>query len=161
MNPFIYNIPTKVYFGENQLGNLGAELRKFGKRVLVTYGGGSIKRIGLYDKVMEELRKADMEVFELSGIEPNPRIESVREGARICKEHNVDVLLAVGGGSTLDATKFMAAVTEATKTTTTPLSMPNIPPKILSVSFTTGIFLTMPSSNQTTTFNARTNKTNK
>ena len=109
MNPFIYNIPTKVYFGENQLGNLGAELRKFGKRVLVTYGGGSIKRIGLYDKVMEELRKADMEVFELSGIEPNPRIESVREGARICKEHNVDVLLAVGGGSTLDATKFMAA----------------------------------------------------
>lgn len=109
MNPFIYNIPTKVYFGENQLGNLGAELRKFGKRVLLTYGGGSIKRIGLYDKVMEELRKADMEVFELSGIEPNPRIESVREGARICKEHNVDVLLAVGGGSTLDATKFMAA----------------------------------------------------
>lgn len=109
MNSFIYNIPTKVYFGENQLGNLGAELRKFGKRVLVTYGGGSIKRIGLYDKVMEELRKADMEVFELSGIEPNPRIESVREGARICKEHNVDVLLAVGGGSTLDATKFMAA----------------------------------------------------
>lgn len=109
MNPFIYNIPTKVYFGENQLGNLGAELRKYGKRVLVTYGGGSIKRIGLYDKVMEELRKADMEVFELSGIEPNPRIESVREGARICKEHNVDVLLAVGGGSTLDATKFMAA----------------------------------------------------
>ena len=109
MNSFVYNIPTKVYFGENQLGNLGAELRKFGKRVLVTYGGGSIKRIGLYDKVMEELRKADMEVFELSGIEPNPRIESVREGARICKEHNVDVLLAVGGGSTLDATKFMAA----------------------------------------------------
>lgn len=109
MNPFVYNIPTKVYFGENQLGNLGTELRKFGKRVLLTYGGGSIKRIGLYDKVMEELRKADMEVFELSGIEPNPRIESVREGARICKEHNVDVLLAVGGGSTLDATKFMAA----------------------------------------------------
>lgn len=109
MNPFVYNIPTKVYFGENQLGNLGAELRKFGRRVLLTYGGGSIKRIGLYDKVMEELRKADMEVFELSGIEPNPRIESVREGARICKEHNVDVLLAVGGGSTLDATKFMAA----------------------------------------------------
>ena len=109
MNPFVYNIPTKVYFGENQLGNLGAELRKYGKRVLLTYGGGSIKRIGLYNKVMKELRKADMEVFELSGIEPNPRIESVREGARICKEHNVDVLLAVGGGSTLDATKFMAA----------------------------------------------------
>ena len=56
MNNFIYNIPTKVYFGENQLENLGKELRKFGRRVLLTYGGGSIKRIGLYDRVIEELR---------------------------------------------------------------------------------------------------------
>jgi alcohol dehydrogenase YqhD (iron-dependent ADH family) len=109
MNSFIYNIPTKVYFGENQLGNLGSEILKFGKRVLLTYGGGSIKRIGLYDRVIEELRSAGAEVFELSGIEPNPRIESVREGVRICKEQNIDVLLAVGGGSTIDATKFMAA----------------------------------------------------
>ena len=109
MNPFVYNIPTKVYFGENQLGNLGKEILSFGKRVLLTYGGGSIKRIGLYDRVMTELRNAGMEVFELSGIEPNPRIESVREGVKICKEQNVDVILAVGGGSTLDASKFMAA----------------------------------------------------
>lgn len=109
MNNFIYNIPTKVYFGENQLENLGKELRKFGRRVLLTYGGGSIKRIGLYDRVIEELRKAEMEVFELSGIEPNPRIESVRKGVEICKNEGVDVLLAVGGGSTIDATKFMAA----------------------------------------------------
>lgn len=109
MNNFVYDIPVKVYFGENQLCHLGEELRKYGRRVLLTYGGGSIKRIGLYDRVVEELRKADMEVFELSGIEPNPRIESVREGAQMCKEHNIDVLLAVGGGSTIDATKFMAA----------------------------------------------------
>ena len=109
MNSFIYNIPTKVYFGENQLGNLGKEILAFGKRVLLTYGGGSIKRIGLYDRVMEELHNAGAEVFELSGIEPNPRIESVREGAKICKEQNIDVILAVGGGSTLDASKFMAA----------------------------------------------------
>ena len=109
MNNFVYDIPVKVYFGENQLGHLGEELRKYGRRVLLTYGGGSIKRIGFYDRVVEELRKADMEVFELSGIEPNPRIESVREGAQMCKEHNIDVLLAVGGGSTIDATKFMAA----------------------------------------------------
>lgn len=109
MNSFIYDIPTKVYFGEGQLGNLGKELRRFGRRVLLTYGGGSIKRIGLYDRVMEELRSADLEVFELSGIEPNPRIDSVREGVKMCKEHNIDVLLAVGGGSTIDATKFMAA----------------------------------------------------
>ena len=109
MNNFVYHIPTKVYFGENQLGHLGKELAKFGKRVLLTYGGGSIKRNGLYDKVIEELRNAKLEVFELSGIEPNPRIESVREGVKICKEQGIDVLLAVGGGSTIDATKFMAA----------------------------------------------------
>ena len=110
MNNFIYDIPVKVYFGENQLGgNLSKELLKFGKRALLTYGGGSIKRTGLYDRVMAELKAADMEVFELAGIEPNPRITSVREGAQMCKEHNIDVLLAVGGGSTIDATKFMAA----------------------------------------------------
>ena len=109
MNSFIYNIPTKVYFGENQLSHLGEELKKFGTRVLMTYGGGSIKKLGLYDKVMDEMKKAGLEVFELSGIEPNPRIDSVRKGAQMCKEHNIDVLLAVGGGSTIDATKFMAA----------------------------------------------------
>ena len=109
MNNFVYNIPTKVYFGENQLGHLGEELKNFGKRVLLTYGGGSIKRNGLYDRVIDELHKANLEVFELSGIEPNPRIESVRKGVAICKEQGIDVLLAVGGGSTIDATKFMAA----------------------------------------------------
>ncbi len=109
MNNFVYDIPVKVYFGENQLQHLGDELRKFGTRVLLTYGGGSIKKIGLYDAVMAELSKSGLEVFELSGIEPNPRIDSVRRGAQMCKEHNIDVLLAVGGGSTIDATKFMAA----------------------------------------------------
>ena len=109
MNNFIYNIPTKVYFGENQLSHLSEELKRFGNRVLLTYGGGSIKKIGLYDKVMDEMNKAGLEVFELSGIEPNPRIDSVRKGAQMCKEHKIDVLLAIGGGSTIDATKFMAA----------------------------------------------------
>lgn len=109
MNNFVYDIPVKVYFGENQLQHLGEELSKFGTRVLLTYGGGSIKKIGLYDKVIAEIERAGLEVFELSGIEPNPRIDSVRRGAQMCKDHNIDVLLAVGGGSTLDATKFMAA----------------------------------------------------
>ena len=109
MNSFVYDIPVKVYFGENQLQHLGEELSKFGKRVLLTYGGGSIKKTGLYDTVMSEIEKNGLKVFELSGIEPNPRIESVRKGVRICKDEKIDVLLAVGGGSTLDATKFMAA----------------------------------------------------
>ena len=109
MNDFIYDIPVKVYFGKNQLSHLGPELRKYGTRVLMTYGGGSIKKIGLYDQVKAEIEKAGLELFELSGIEPNPRIDSVRKGAQICKEKKIDVLLAVGGGSTLDATKYMAA----------------------------------------------------
>ena len=109
MNSFVYDVPVKVYFGENQIKNLGPELKKYGKRVLLTYGGGSIKKIGLYDKIVEEIENAGLELFELSGIEPNPRIESVRKGAKICKDEKIDVLLAVGGGSTIDATKFMAA----------------------------------------------------
>lgn len=109
MNSFIYDIPVKVYFGENQLDHLGEELSKYGSRVLLTYGGGSIKKTGLYDAVTSEIKKAGLALFELSGIEPNPRIDSVREGAQICKKEKIDVLLAVGGGSTLDATKYMAA----------------------------------------------------
>lgn len=109
MNNFVYDIPTKIYFGENQLGNLGKELSKFGKKVLLTYGGGTIKKIGLYDKVVKEIKDAGLELFELPGIEPNPRIESVRKGIEICKKEKIDVLLAVGGGSTIDATKFMAS----------------------------------------------------
>ena len=109
IHDFIYDIPVRVYFGRDQLKNLGPELKQYGTRVLMTYGGGSIKRTGLYDRVVREIRAAGLELFELSGIAPNPRIDSVREGAKMCKEHHIDVLLAVGGGSTIDATKFMAA----------------------------------------------------
>ncbi|MFK8242536.1 MULTISPECIES: iron-containing alcohol dehydrogenase [unclassified Facklamia] len=107
MQNFIYDIPTKVFFGEGQIEQLPKLVAKFGKRVLLTYGGGSIKRNGLYDKVKELL--SDCEIFELSGIDPNPRIESVREGAALCKEHKIDVVLAVGGGSTIDCSKVIAA----------------------------------------------------
>lgn len=109
MFKFTYNIPTKVYFGGDQLSNLGPELKKFGKRVLLCYGGGSIKKIGLYDKIVTEIKKAGLELFELSGIEPNPRVTSVNRGAQICKNENIDVLLAVGGGSVIDCTKFVGA----------------------------------------------------
>lgn len=109
MFKFTYNIPTKVYFGGDQLSNLGPELKKFGKRVLLCYGGGSIKKIGLYDKIVTEIKKAGLELFELSGIEPNPRVTSVNRGAQICKDENIDVLLAVGGGSVIDCTKFVGA----------------------------------------------------
>ena len=109
LNDFIYDIPVRIYFGRDQLKHLGAELKKYGTRVLMTYGGGSIKKMGLYDRVVKEIKEAGLELFELSGIEPNPRIDSVRKGVQICKEQHIDVLLAVGGGSTIDATKIMAA----------------------------------------------------
>lgn len=109
MNDFIYNVPTKIYFGKDAVSNLSTELKNYGKKVLLCYGGGSIKKSGLYDTVLAQLNDAGCEIFELSGIEPNPRIDSVRKGAQICKDNNIDVLLAVGGGSTLDCTKWIAA----------------------------------------------------
>ncbi len=109
MYNFTFQNTTKIYFGENQLGHLGEELKQYGTRVLLTYGGGSIKKIGLYDKVMAELARTGLTVFELSGIEPNPRHTTVNKGAELCKRENIDVLLAVGGGSTIDCTKVIAA----------------------------------------------------
>jgi len=106
---FVYDIPTRVYFGENQLENLGKELSNYGKKVLVVYGGGSIKKSGLYDSVKKEIEDAGLEFFELSGVEPNPRISSVRAGAEICKKEGIEVLLAVGGGSVIDCTKYIGA----------------------------------------------------
>lgn len=109
MYNFTFQNATKIYFGANQLQHLGEELKHYGTRVLLTYGGGSIKKIGLYDKVMDELNKAGLTVFELAGIEPNPRHTTVNKGADLCKRENIDVLLAVGGGSTIDCTKVIAA----------------------------------------------------
>ena len=108
MNSFIYDIPTKVYFGAGQLAHLGEELASYGKNVLVCYGGGSIKKSGLYDRVMEEIQRAGLQAFELSGIAPNPRVTSVNEGAAICKREHIDVILAVGGGSVIDCAKFVS-----------------------------------------------------
>ena len=106
---YIHDIPTKVFFGKGQISHLAEALEPFGKTVLLTYGGGSIKKIGLYDEVMKILRQGGFTVTELSGIEPNPRIESVEKGVRLCKENAIDVILAVGGGSTIDCSKAIAA----------------------------------------------------
>lgn len=105
MENFVHDIPTKVYFGKGQIENLNKVLSVYGKKVLLVYGGGSIKKIGLYDKVMDILNNNGYEVVECGGVEPNPRIETVEKGAELCKEHNIDVVLAVGGGSTLDCAK--------------------------------------------------------
>ena len=88
--------------------SLASELEQYGKRVLVTYGGGSIKKNGVYDTVINVLQEAGKEVFELSGIMSNPRTTKVREGIALCKDHQIDFILAVGGGSVIDCTKFIA-----------------------------------------------------
>ncbi|MBY6052450.1 iron-containing alcohol dehydrogenase [Cytobacillus firmus] len=109
MQNFTFYNPTKLIFGKDQLSQLQTEIPQYGKKVLVVYGGGSIKRNGLYDKVMAELTEIGAEVFELAGVEPNPRISTVRKGVEICKNEGVDFLLAVGGGSVIDCTKAIAA----------------------------------------------------
>ena len=104
---FFYVTPTALIFGKGVIKHLPEVLSKFGKRVLLTYGGGSIKKIGLYGEIKNLLK--DFEIFELGGIEPNPKYDpSVVEGVRLCKENNIDVILAVGGGSTLDCSKAIA-----------------------------------------------------
>jgi alcohol dehydrogenase len=109
MQNFTFYNPTKLIFGKDQLSQLQNEIPQYGKKVLVVYGGGSIKRNGLYDKVMAQLNEIGAEVFELAGVEPNPRISTVRKGVEICKNEGVDFLLAVGGGSVIDCTKAIAA----------------------------------------------------
>lgn len=108
MTNFDYCTPTRLIFGKDSIKNLPDVLSVYGKKILLTYGGGSIKKIGLYAKVKELLK--DFEVVELSGIEPNPKYTtSVLEGVRLCKENGVDAVLAVGGGSVLDCSKAICA----------------------------------------------------
>ncbi|MGM9955378.1 MAG: iron-containing alcohol dehydrogenase [Peribacillus sp.] len=109
MENYTYKNPTKIIFGRNQLKSIKEEIPAYGKRVLLVYGGGSIKKNGLYDKVMAELKEIQVDVYELAGVEPNPRITTVRKGVELCKEHQIDFVLAVGGGSVIDATKGIVA----------------------------------------------------
>ncbi|MBM7702952.1 iron-containing alcohol dehydrogenase [Metabacillus iocasae] len=109
MENFQYHNPTKLIFGKGQLEALQTEIPNYGKNVLLLYGGGSIKRSGLYDQVMRHLNEIDATVVELSGVEPNPRLTTVNKGIELVKEHNVDLILAVGGGSVIDCAKAIAA----------------------------------------------------
>ncbi|MBP5533615.1 MAG: iron-containing alcohol dehydrogenase [Lachnospiraceae bacterium] len=106
MNNYEYCVPTDIRFGKGQIDCLSKEIGKYGKKVLMVYGGGSIKKTGLYDRVHEVLK--DFEIYELAGIEPNPKLSSVKKGADICKENGIDAVLAVGGGSSIDASKHIA-----------------------------------------------------
>ena len=108
MQDFVFHNTTKVFFGRDQFCHLGEEAARFGKRGLLVYGGGSIKKTGLYDRIMGELDRAGLEVFELPGVEPNPRHTTVNRGAALCKREGIDLILAVGGGSVLDCGKAVS-----------------------------------------------------
>jgi alcohol dehydrogenase YqhD (iron-dependent ADH family) len=108
LNNFIYHNPTELIFGKGQLSHLKDKAAKLGASVLLVYGGGSIKRTGLYDKIISLLQEAGCQVHELAGVEPNPRLSTVKKGIGICREQGVNWILAVGGGSVIDASKAIA-----------------------------------------------------
>lgn len=105
---FCYSNPTKLYFGDDAISFLGEELKNYGPKVMLTYGGGSIKKNGIYDEVIKALKDAGKEVFEDPGVMSNPTVQKLYEGCRIAKENNVDLILAVGGGSTIDYAKAVS-----------------------------------------------------
>lgn len=111
LGDFNYSNPTKLYFGENSLNYLKEELKNYGTNVMLVYGNGSIKRNGIYDKIITILNESNKTVFEDSGVMPNPTIEKVYEGCKIAKENNIDLILAVGGGSVCDYSKAVSVST--------------------------------------------------
>lgn len=111
MENFMYHIPTKVYFGKGEINKLGGAIKEYGNRVLLVYGGGSIKKSGLYDTVTHILKENNIYYEELAGVDPNPRVTSVEAGVKICREKNIEVMLPVGGGSAIDCAKLIAAAT--------------------------------------------------
>lgn len=111
MNDFTYYTPTKIFFGKNKEELVGEIIKNYGyKKVLLHYGKSSIKKSGLYNKVIESLKKANIEFVELSGVDANPKLSMVKKGIKIVKEENIDFILAVGGGSVIDSAKLIADV---------------------------------------------------
>ncbi|MDQ0887008.1 alcohol dehydrogenase YqhD (iron-dependent ADH family) [Paenibacillus sp. V4I9] len=108
MQSFLQFNPTRLWFGHGQIEQLQQELGTIGKRVLLVYGGGSIKKNGVYDAVMEQLIHMQAEVFEMSGVEPNPRLTTVRKGINICRDKQIELILAIGGGSVIDCVKAIS-----------------------------------------------------
>lgn len=110
MNKFNFCSPTHVYFGENSIENLPEAINqvKENAKLLLVYGGGSIKRLGIYDKFLELCKNNGNEVIEMGGVEPNPRVQSVEKGVELVKEHGIDIICGIGGGSAIDAAKAIA-----------------------------------------------------
>ncbi len=108
MEKFIAYNPVKLHFGANVIDTLGETVKQYGNRVLFTYGKGSVKTFGYYDQVISQLKKSGLEIFEYSGIKSNPVIEDVENATHIGRKNNIDVIVALGGGSVIDSSKVMA-----------------------------------------------------
>ncbi len=111
MKDFFYENKTRILFGKNREEETGKETARYSRNILFHYGGGSIKKSGLYDKVKNSLKDADVNFIELGGVQPNPRLSLVEEGIKICREKGINFILAVGGGSVIDSAKAIAAGT--------------------------------------------------
>lgn len=109
MKNFNYNIPTKVLFGRGKVEEVGKEAKKYGDKVLLVYGKGSVKKSGLFDRVVNSLKDAGIYIYELPNIDPNPRIDSVYQGAELCRKVGINLIIAMGGGSVIDCSKAIAA----------------------------------------------------
>jgi len=105
MNNFVFENKTRVIFGKDSEKSVGSETLKYSNKVLLHYGGGSIKKTGLYDRVVKSLKEENIEIFELGGVLPNPRVDLVREGIELCRKEDIGFILAVGGGSVIDSAK--------------------------------------------------------
>ncbi|NLZ48364.1 MAG: iron-containing alcohol dehydrogenase [Clostridiales bacterium] len=108
MDNFIFHNPTKIIFGKSTENKVGNEVKKYSNKVLLCYGGGSIKKTGLYDRVINSLKENKIEYIELSGVKPNPRLSLVRQGIKLCREEDINFILAIGGGSVIDTAKAIA-----------------------------------------------------
>jgi hypothetical protein len=108
MDNFTFHNPTKILFGRGMENEVGAEVARYSRRILLHFGGGSIKKSGLYDRVVASLKRAGVEWVELGGVKPNPRLGLVHEGVKLCREQKLDFVLAVGGGSSIDSSKAIA-----------------------------------------------------
>ncbi len=108
MDNFTFQNTTKIIFGKGAENNVGLEVSKYSKKILLHYGGGTIKKTGLYDRVITSLKDAGVEFIELGGVKPNPRLSLVQEGIKICRENNIGFILAIGGGSVIDSSKAIS-----------------------------------------------------
>jgi len=109
MKNFTFENQTKIIFGKNAEEKLGEEIKKYSQKILLHYGGGSIKKIGLYDRVKKILKEENIDYIELSGVKPNPRLSLVQEGIDICRKEEISFILAIDGGSVIDSSNAIAA----------------------------------------------------